>query len=210
MRLHKFSDVACHSVTSLHTVNTAMTHRSRLLCALALMLFAATPLFASEEAAEAVGWAPSIAKFVNFAALAAIVVYFGKGPIGDYLRTRSTTIRKDLVDSKALRVDAEKQLSSVRERLALLPGELQAMKRRGEEELAAEKVRLADATASEKQRVVDQTRREIDLQSRLARRQLVEHSVELSMGLARTRIEKDITPEDQARLIDRYATGVRA
>ena len=84
------------------------------------------------------------------------------------------------------------------------------MKRRGEEELAAEKVRLAEATAHEKQRVIDQTKREIDLQSRLARRALVEHSVELSMTLARTRIEKDITPDDQALLIDRYATGVRA
>ena len=77
-----------------------MTHRYRLLCALALTLLAATPAFANEGGAEAVGWAPSIAKFTNFAALAAIVVYFGKGPIGEYLRTRSTTIRKDLVDSK--------------------------------------------------------------------------------------------------------------
>lgn len=187
-----------------------MTHRLRLFCATALMLLAATPLFASEEAAEAVGWAPSIAKFVNFVLLASLVTYFAKGPIGDYLRTRSTTIRKDLVDSANLRAEAEKQLASVRQRLSLLPGELQDMKRRGEEELAAEKVRLAQATAHEKQRVVDQTHREIELQSRLARRQLVEHSVELSMKLARTRIEKDITAEDQTRLIDRYSTGVRA
>lgn len=187
-----------------------MTHRYRLLCALALTLLAATPAFANEGGAEAVGWAPSIAKFTNFAALAAIVVYFGKGPIGEYLRTRSTTIRKDLVDSKSLRGEAEQQLAAVRQRLSQLPGELADMKRRGEEELAAEKVRLAEATAHEKQRVIDQTKREIDLQSRLARRSLVEHSVELSMTLARKRIEKDITPDDQARLIDRYATGVRA
>lgn len=187
-----------------------MTHRTRLLCALALMLIVATPLFASEEAGADPGWAPAIAKFINFAALAAIVVYFGRGPIGDYLRTRSTTIRKDLVDSKALRADAEKQLTEVRARLAVLPGELAEMKRRGEEELAAEKVRLADATAHERQRLIEQTRREIDLQLRLARRDLVSHSVELSMSLARTRIQKDMTAEDQARLIDRYASGVRA
>lgn len=187
-----------------------MTHRSRLLCALALMLFAATPAFASEGAAADAGWAPAIAKFLNFAVLAAAVVYFGKGPIGEYLRTRSTTIRKDLVDSKSLRGNAEQQLAAVRQRLSQLPGELQHMRQRGEEELAAEKVRLADATAQEKQRVLDQTRREIELQSRLARRQLVEHSVELSMTLARKRIEKDITADDQARLIDRYSSGVRA
>jgi F0F1-type ATP synthase membrane subunit b/b' len=84
------------------------------------------------------------------------------------------------------------------------------MKRRGEEELADEKVRLAEATAHERQRLIDQTHREIELQSRLARRDLVSHSVELSISLARTRIQKDITADDQARLIDRYASGVRA
>ncbi len=172
------------------------------------MLIASTPLFAAEEAANP-GWAPTIAKLINFAILAAVVVYFARGPLGDYLRTRSTTIRKDLVDSKALRADAEQQLAGVRQRLSLLPGELAEMKRRGEEELAAEKVRLAEATAHERRRLIDQTRREIELQSRLARRDLVQHSVELSMALARTRIQKDITSDDQARLIDRYATEVR-
>lgn len=206
----KFSGVAFRSAISfIQTVPTFMTHRTRLLCALALMLIVATPLFASEEAVADPGWAPAIAKFINFAALAAIVVYFGRGPVGDYLRNRSATIRKDLVDAKALRADAEKQLGAVRERLAVLPRELADMKRRGEEELAAEKVRLADATANERQRLVDQTRRDIDLHSRLARRDLVNHSVELSMSIARTRIERDITPADQARLIDRYASGVR-
>ena len=188
-----------------------MTHRTRLLCALALMLLAVTPLAAfAEEGAADPGWAPTIAKIINFAILAAIIVYYGRGPIGEYLRTRSTTIRKDLVDSKTLRANAEQQLAGVRQRLSVLPGELAEMKRRGEEELAAEKVRLAEATAHERQRLVDQMRREIELQSRLARRELVQHSVELSMGIARARIEKDITPADQARLIDRYASGVRA
>jgi F-type H+-transporting ATPase subunit b len=187
-----------------------MTNRTRLLCALALMLLAATPIFAAEGGTAEAGWAPSIAKLINFGLLAAIIVYFGRGPIGEYLRTRSGTIRKDLVDSKALRAQAEQQLAGVKQRLALLPGELEEMKRRGKEELAAEKVRLAEATAHERQRLLDQTRREIELQSRLARRDLVQHSVELSIALARTRIEKGMTPDDQARLIDRYAAGVRA
>ncbi len=187
-----------------------MTNRTRLLCALALVLLAATPIFASEGEAAAASWAPSIAKFVNFCILAGLVVYFGRGPIGEYLRTRSATIRKDLLDSKSLRADAEQQLAGVRQRLSLLPGELAEMSRRGEQELAAEKVRLAETTAHERQRLLDQTRREIELQSRLARRDLVNHSVELSMSLARTRIQNEITPDDQARLIDRYASGVRS
>lgn len=187
-----------------------MTYQTRLLCALALVLFAAAPVFASEGGAAEPSWAPAVAKFVNFCALAAIVVYFGRGPIGTYLRTRSEVIRKDLVDAKALRADAEQQLAGVKQRLSFLPGELRNLQRQGEEELAAEKARLAEATSRERQRLLDQARREIDLQLRLARQGLVQHSVETAISLARARLEKDITPDDQARLIDRYAPRVRA
>lgn len=156
------------------------------------------------------GWAPTIAKAVNFAALAGLLVYFLKSPIASHLRTRGETIRKDLVDAATLRQTAEEQLAGVRARLTALPAELEALRRRGEEDLAAERIRMADATAREKQHVIERTRREIDLQFRVARRRLLEHTAELSMRLARSRIERDITPEDQTRLIDRYAAEVQA
>lgn len=190
------------------------THRTRLLCALTLVLVAGaltSPVFANEAAgAEGNSWAPTIAKIINFSILAAVVWYFGRSPIADYLRGRADGIKKELVDAKFLRATAEQQLAGVQDRLAKLPGDLAALKTQGEQELADEKVRLVTATATERQRLVEQTRREIDLQSRLARRALVEHGVDLSMSLAKARIEKNITAEDQTRLVDRYAAGVRS
>jgi F-type H+-transporting ATPase subunit b len=195
-------------------VTHAMTQRHRLNSALAAMFLIVTfaaPLLASEEGAAPDSWAPTIAKIVNFAILAGGVYWFGKKMgVGDYLASRSATIRKDLVDAKKLRAEAEQQLTGVRARLAALPAELAALKQRGSEELAAEKVRLAEATASERARVQEQTRREIELTSRLARRDLMQHGVDLSMKLARTRIERDITAEDRARLIEDFAiTGYK-
>jgi F-type H+-transporting ATPase subunit b len=188
-----------------------MTHRKRFLCALAILLVAAAPLFAAtEEAEHASSWGPTIAKIVNFAALVGILVYFFRNGVATYLRDRSATIRKGLVDAAALRATAQAQLTAVQERLAKLPGDLEELKRRGAEELAAEKVRQAEATKFERDRVLEQTRREIELQSRLARRQLLEHSASLSMKLARQRLEKELTTEDQQRLIDRYSAEVRA
>lgn len=174
-----------------------------------LVVAFAAPLFAAEEGAAADSWKPAIAKFVNFAILAAGIYYFLGKVVSEHLRTRSETIRKDLVDAKTLRTDAEQQLAGVRARLAALPGELVEMKQRGDEELAAEKVRLANATAAERTRVQEQTRREIELTSRLARRELMVHGANLSMTLARQRIERDITADDQARLIDGYKPEVR-
>ena len=97
---------------------------------------------------------PTIAKIVNFAALAGILVYFLRSPIGTYLRTRSETIRKDLVEAAGLRSSAEKQLDDMRTSLARLPAELDELKRRGQEELAAERVRMKDATARERERLL--------------------------------------------------------
>jgi F-type H+-transporting ATPase subunit b len=161
-----------------------------------------------EEAAG--GWSSTIAKAVNFAVLAGLLAYFLKTPIAQHLQTRSQTIRQGLTEAAALREEAERQLAAVRARLAELPAELDRLRRRGQEELADERVRLAEATALEKRRVIERTRREIDLQLRVARRRLLEHAAELSISRARIRIERDITPDDQARLIDRYAAEVRA
>jgi len=191
-----------------------MTHRFRLRSALTTVFLVAVafaaPLLAAEEEAAAESWAPTIARIVNFAVLAGLLYYFGKKMgAGEYFATRSATIRKDLVDARTLRTEAEAQLAGVRARLEKLPAELREMKLRGEEELAAEKVRLANATAAERARVQEQTRREIELTSRLARRELMQHGANLSMKLARARIERDITAEDQARLIDSYKPEVR-
>jgi F0F1-type ATP synthase membrane subunit b/b' len=69
---------------------------------------------------------------------------------------------------------------------------------------------MAEATTRQKQQMLDRTRREIDLQFRIAHRRLLEHTAHLAMRLARVRIERDITPADQTRLIDRYASEIRA
>ncbi len=156
------------------------------------------------------GWMPTVARVFNFLLLIGVLVYFLRTPLVQYLATRHTTIRRELVDAASLKATAQQQLESVRARLALLPGELKALEARGAEELAQERVRMKAATAEERDKLIERTRREIDLQFRVARRALVERTADLAIGLARTRIEQTITPADQARLVERYATEVRA
>src|SRR5919108_5959306 len=49
---------------------------------------------AHEEAAESEGFLPTIAKLLNFAILAGVLVYYLKAPIAAYLDSRSTHIRQ--------------------------------------------------------------------------------------------------------------------
>lgn len=145
---------------------------------------------------------------VNFAILVGALYYFLSTPFGNYLRDRHATIRKDLVAAGELRTTATAQLAEIDQRVKALPGELEALRARGREEIAAEERRIHEQSAQERARLVEQTRREIDLQVRLAKRELVEHAAELSVQLATDRIAHEITPADHQRLTERYLTQV--
>ena len=156
------------------------------------------------------GWMPTIAKIVNFVALVGILGYFLRTPLSQYLVDRHASIRKDLADAQTVRATAETQLAGVRARLAELPAELLALEERGRNELAHERERMKAATAAEREKLLERTRREIDLHFRVARRDLLEHTADLAMALAKARITQAMTPDDQMRLIERYATEVHS
>jgi F-type H+-transporting ATPase subunit b len=151
----------------------------------------------------------TIARLFNFAILVGALTYFLKAPISGYLAGRSAQIRQDLVTAAEMRKTATTQLEEIQQKLSALPAELAALKTRGEEDVQAEQVRMAQAAAAERERLIDQTRREIDMRLRLARRELTEYAAQLAVGVAQERIARTITPEDQLRLVDRYAAQLQ-
>jgi F-type H+-transporting ATPase subunit b len=163
---------------------------------------------ADEHGAEHGGLSGLLWPAANFAILAGALWWFLKQPIGTYLTDRHLSIRKDLVDAANVKAAAGAQLAEIERKLQALPGELDALKRRGAEEIVAEEQRIAALAAAERDRLLEQTRREIDLQVRLAKRELVDHAAQLSVQLAGERIQKTITPADQDRLVDRYLHDV--
>ena len=111
---------------------------------------------------------------------------------------RSATIRKDLVEAADAASAAPPRSSpTIEQKLQALPGELDALRARGAEEIAAEEQRIAAAAAADRERLLEQTRREIDLQVRLAKKEILEHAADLSVQLATERIKKEVTPADQ-------------
>lgn len=163
-----------------------------------------------EHAPAEMTWVQLIARALNFAVLVGLLVYFLRRPIANYLVDRSQQIRHALVEAKATREQASADLARIQQRMAELPAELAALKARGADEVQAEQARIKATAAAERERLLTQTRREIDQQYRLAQRELVQETAEQAAGVARARIERDITPADHTRLIDRYLTQVRA
>jgi F-type H+-transporting ATPase subunit b len=151
-----------------------------------------------------------IARAINFAVLVGLLVYFVRRPLANYMVDRSQQIRHALVEAKATREQASIDLGRIEQRLAELPAELAALKARGADEVKAEQARIKATAAAERERLLEQTRREIDQRYRLAQRALVQETAEQAARIARRRLEQDITPADQTRLIDRYLSQVRA
>jgi F-type H+-transporting ATPase subunit b len=179
------------------------------LAAAGLDAAALNPQESHAAAEEAHSLWPTFWKIVNFAILVGLLVYFLRGYVSTYFRTRTETVRRELVEAASLRSEAERQLSDVRSQLAALPAELETLRRHGEEELASERARMKAATEQVREQLLERTRRDIEFQFRQARRELVAHIADLAMSLARRRIERNITLEDQVRLIDRYAAEVQ-
>lgn len=161
----------------------------------------------NEEHAD--GTVSTIARLFNFAILVGVLVYFGKSPVVGYLVSRSAQIRQELVTAAEMRAAASAQMAEIQARMATLPGELEALKHQGADDVKSEQARIAEAATHERERLLTQTRREIDMRLRIAKRELTEHAAALAVQVAEQRIKRVITPEDQVRLIDRYSSQLR-
>ena len=150
-----------------------------------------------------------IARLFNFAVLVGVLVYFLKAPIAGYLGTRDTQIRHALVTAADMRATATAQLAEIEKKMAALPGELEALRRQGAEDVKAEQARIAQAAVQERNRLLEQTRREIAMRLRIAKRELTEHAAQLAVHVAERRITRAISADDQMRLVDRYASQLK-
>ena len=150
-----------------------------------------------------------LARVINFAILAGTLFYFLRSPIRAYLGDRGTKIRADLVNAARTKEEAAAQIAEIDRRMKALPAELEALRAQGAQEIAAEEARIQQAAAAERERLLAQARREIDLQVKVAERELVAHAADLAVGVASERIRTNITDDDQKRLVDRYVRQLK-
>jgi F-type H+-transporting ATPase subunit b len=146
---------------------------------------------------------------VNFAILCGVLYYFLKTPLTTYLKERGETIRRDLVEAEAIKAQATAQLAEIDRKLKALPGEIDALRTRGQAEIVAEEQRISQQATADRDRLIEQARRDIEVQVRLAKRALTEHAADLAMELATDRLATETTSADHARLVDRYLQQVK-
>ncbi|MBZ5630964.1 MAG: ATP synthase F0 subunit B [Acidobacteriia bacterium] len=143
-----------------------------------------------------------LAILINFAVIAALVIWFARSSLPGMFRSRTQAIRKTMEEAQRTSADASRRLGEIESRLAKLDSEIVAMRAQAEADAAAEERRIKAAADEEARKLVESAGQEVEAASRLARRELKAYAAELAVSLAEQRIQVD-AKTDQA-LVDSF------
>lgn len=181
-----------------------------LLLALILLCCLPTAAFASDAEGGGWGWVETVGRWLNLAVLFGAIYYFTREPIKKFFVERREGIQDDLARAERAKAEAERQLQEMQAKMSQLDEELAALRTQAEAEAEAERVRIVDQAEVEAQKIVETAEREISGLTRAARQDLQAYAAKLSVELAREDIQKRLTPEAEAQLVDRFIVKLKA
>jgi F-type H+-transporting ATPase subunit b len=171
-------------------------------------VLAAIPAEAAQEAAE-VALSPFAGNVGNaiwtLAIFLLVLIVLGKfawGPMLAMLQQREEFIHRSLADAKREREEAEATLREYAAKLQAARGEAMEIleqARRDSERLREE---LRQRARTEADTMIKNAEREIGLQTQRALQDIRREAVELSVAIASKVIQRNLTKEDNERLID--------
>lgn len=134
---------------------------------------------------------------LNFAVIAAVIVWAGRKYLPGMFRDRTTAIQKAMQEAQTASEEARRRLAEIESRLMKLDVEIGMMRNAAEKEAEAEEARIQAAAQGEAKKIVAAAEQEIAAAAKAARRQLTAHAADLAVGLAQKQIRVDAAT-DQA------------
>jgi F-type H+-transporting ATPase subunit b len=150
-------------------------------------------------------WLP---RLVNFAIIAAVVIYFARKPVRDFFANRSAEIAKAMQESKDARERAVAALAEMERKIKELEAETARMisdaKERGEKDRQS----LIEEGRKVAADVQAQVKQGIDIEVQKAKASLAVEASLLSVDLAEGKIKKNISSQDHERIVKEYISKV--
>jgi F-type H+-transporting ATPase subunit b len=150
-------------------------------------------------------WLP---RLVNFAIIAAIVVYFSRKPIRDFFKNRSLEIAKAMQESREARERAVAALAEMERKIKDLEAEtnrlIEDARARGEKDKQA----LIDEGRKMVSDIDAQVKQGVDIEVQKAKSALQAEASTLAVDLAEKSIKENISPKDHERIVKEYITKV--
>jgi F-type H+-transporting ATPase subunit b len=138
---------------------------------------------------------------LNFAAIAALLVWAGRKYLPPMFRDRTAAIQRAMQEAQKASEEARRKLAEIETRLQKLDVEIGMMRDHAEKEGAAEEARIQATAEVDARKIVASAQQEIAAAAKAARRQLTAHAAELAVGIAAKQIRVDAAT-DQALVRD--------
>jgi len=132
-----------------------------------------------------------LAVLLNFAVIAAVLVWAGRKYLPGMFRDRTASIQRAMAEARRASEDANRRLGEIESRLSKLGDEIAAMKAAGETDLAAEEARIKAAAEEDGRKIVESAEQEIAAAAKAARRDLTAYAADLAITLAKKQIHVD-------------------
>ena len=172
---------------------------------------------ADSGAHGAVGGSLSAAKLkdlfwrvINFVALMIILVKFGAKPIGSALAGRRQRIRDELSELEARKVAAEKSYREFEAKLATVEKDIDGVVEKAIAQAEIEKQKIIEKAEKAADDIKRQAQLAIQNEIMEARRTLKNDVADQATIMARELIVKNLTPDDQVKIIEDYLDKVGA
>lgn len=147
---------------------------------------------------------------LNLAILIGVIVYFGRGPIREFMADRRTNIEDGIATAQQELDAAERRLAECNQRVDALGAEIEDIKHSVRAQAETERDRLiGDAQAA-----ADRIRRDallaVEQERRRARGDLRNEAAEMAVRLAADLLQRQVGDADRARLVDEFVASIES
>jgi F-type H+-transporting ATPase subunit b len=139
---------------------------------------------------------------ITFLVLVALLAKFAWRPLLEALETRQASIRKSLDDARQAKHDLERVHAESAKLLAEARTEAEAIMSRTRSDADRFREELKQKARTEAAAIVKNAERQIELETSRALQQIRHEAVDLSVAIASKLLQKNVTREDNERLIE--------
>ena len=159
----------------------------------------------SNEKLKDLGW-----RIVNFIALMIILVKFGAKPIGSGLSARRNKIKDEIENLEQKRVEAENSYNEFQVKLATVESEIDKVVERAIAQAEVEKAKILEKAEQGAEDLMRSAEMAVQNEVTEARRTLKNEVAEQAAVIAEGLIVKNLTGDDQVKIIETYLDKVGA
>ena len=149
-------------------------------------------------------------RVINFIALMIILVKFGAKPIASGLSGRQQRIRDEIEELEARKAEAEKTYKEFETKLSTVEKDIDSIVEKAVAQAEVEKERIIEKAEQAAEDIKRQAELAIQNEITDARRTLKDEVADQAAVMAEALIVKNLTPEDQVKIIEDYLDKVGA